>query len=274
MILAFTGPLGGGKTLMAIMKASYYSLRAGGVPIWSNTPLNARNFAAHAGMNPAFKVGFLGTPEDIVRMVAEGGGIMLLDEIHQSIDSRLSTSAAQAFVTQWLAFLRKQGITCFYTTQHEAQIDKRMRFFTDLMHICLSFGPKGAKDFMVRIYHAVTKQPLKEERFRTVDVQSFFSAYDTYAITERMEFPSTQKAFDLWLKRIKEAQSFARNYHGDPHRAWAAFVSQSRDAASKALASGETVPPTSGLRKATGAGKGTRRKPGTVAGAELATEAG
>jgi hypothetical protein len=273
VIIGYTGPLGSGKTLGAVMDAYKYSLQANGAPIYANIELYPAMFEPHRQRNPHFKLGRIRTTEDILRAVVEGGGLLLFDEMHQNVDARLSTMMANILLSQFLMFLRKMGLTCLYTTQDESQIDKRMRKVTDVLVWCQGYGPKNGRTHTYTKWHYLSGRNLGIVTATPDTARIYHSAYNTYEFTRRLEFPSNLKAFDRFMIELEGAAEFARSYDGERDRAWATFVSQSRDTAGEATPGGQKVPSKSHVRKGAGRTPGGRRGPKAGGGTELEAEA-
>lgn len=247
MILGYTGTLGGGKTLCAVRDAWVYSLEAGGAPVWGNLTLHAGGWAQHRLVNPAFKLGRVSAPDDIVRMVAEGGGILILDEVHQDLDARQSLATQNILLSRFLMFMRKSGITVLYTAQDAAMIDKRMRAVTDIITWCEGWGPRENRTHRFTRIHYRTGRLVRVDVLTSDQLQQVYPLYDTLEFVRQLEFPSRLAEFEAFMVAIEEASKFARSYDGAPDRAWEAFVaetgySENRTRARRtAVASGGTV---------------------------------
>lgn len=273
MIMGYTGTLGGGKTLRAVMDAWNYSLAAGGAPVWGNLTLNPQGWMQHRLANPdGFKLGYVSNTDDIVRMIAEGGGILILDEIHQDLDARQSLATQNILLSRFLMFLRKSGITTLYTTQDEAQIDKRMRAVTDVLTWCEGWGPREARTHRFTRLHYRSGRQIRVELVTSDQARRYYSLYDTYQFTRQLEFPSKLSDFERFMVGIEEASKFARSYDGDPNRAWETFLAESgytpkaAGTRRKTVSSGSRV--RGGQRRVASRGSGSEAEPGT----QLATE--
>lgn len=271
---AYAGSLGGGKTLHLVRDASEWSLKAGGAPICANFTLFPGAFVQHHAMNPRFKLRRFRTGEDLVRFIAEGGGILAWDEMPQDIDARQSTNAKNILLSQTLMFLRKWGISTLYSVQDLSQIDKRMRAVTDTLTYCEGSGPKVNRSYKLTRTHYKTGHIIRVDRIAPEEARQVWTAYDTYEYVERFDFPSTLKTFDALMKRLEEGAKFARGYTGDSDRAWEAFVSQHPHPSSKAAKSSEGVSPSSHVRKGPGRAAVGGGRPGTGKRGPLAAEEG
>ena len=225
MILGYTGALGGGKTLCAVRDAFTYSLRSGGAPVWGNLRLHPAGWAQHRALNPAFKLGHVSTTHDIVRMVAEGGGLLILDEIHQDLDARQSLATQNILLSRFLMFMRKAGITVLYTAQDPAQIDKRVRAVTDVLTWCEGWGPRNARTHRYTRMHYRSGREIRVEMLTSDQAAAYYGLYDTYEFVRQLQFPSRLSEFEAFMVAIEEASRFARSYDGPTDRAWPAFVS-------------------------------------------------
>lgn len=274
MIMGYTGTLGGGKTLRAVMDAWNYSLAAGGVPVWGNLTLRPAGWAQHRVLNPdGFKLGFIGTTDDIVRMIVEGGGILLLDEIHQDLDARQSLNIQNIFLSRFLMFLRKAGITTLYTSQDDAQIDKRARAVTDVLTWCEGYGPRESRTHRYTRMHYRSGRQLRVEMVTSDQARRYYGLYDTFEFTRQLEFPSKLADFEAFMLGIEEAAKFARSYRGDPHRAWEAFLAATGYTPKKAGGGRKAISSASRVRTGSGRSAGGGRRSKAVEGAQLEAEA-
>lgn len=269
MILGYTGTLGGGKTLCAVRDAWVYSLEAGGAPVWGNLTLHAGGWAQHRLVNPAFKLGRVSAPDDIVRMVAEGGGILILDEVHQDLDARQSLATQNILLSRFLMFMRKSGITVLYTAQDAAMIDKRMRAVTDIITWCEGWGPRENRTHRFTRIHYRSGRQVRVDVLTSDQLQQVYPLYDTLEFVRQLEFPSRLAEFEAFMVAIEEASKFARSYDGAPDRAWAAFMAQSGYSPRGSRAGRSAVASGNSLRVRTRRGAGNRGGPDTELGAQL-----
>lgn len=118
MLVGVMGKMGAGKTrFMTIMGA--YMQRMTHAPVYANYSL----FGV-----PYTHINSLKQMWDIEC------GILLLDELWLSMDSRLWKD--NVAVTRFINQTRKKKITLFYTTQHIRQIEMRTRLATDVLVYC------------------------------------------------------------------------------------------------------------------------------------------
>lgn len=263
MIVGYVGPLGSGKTLAAVRDAYRWSLAARGAPVWGNLHIESGPWASHRQANPHHRIGRLQLPGDLVRMVTEGGGIAILDEVHQSLDARMSLGLQNILLTQLMVFMRKIGVTVLYTTQHESQVDKRLRGVTDLMTTCMAFGPREAKVHRYERWDYQARTPLQRWELSVDEASPFYSMYRTWEFTKRFTLPSKIDAFDRLMEQLQEAAKFAREYSGDPDLAWETFLSES----------GYTSEEISGGSRKMASGRRTRTPPHRTGRSRVHTEA-
>lgn len=226
MIVAFGGSLGSGKTLAMVQWALRYSLAARGASVWANFDLHEAFFREHRQMNPAFQLGRIRTADDIIRMTEAGGGLLLLDEVHRLLDSRLAMQTQNIFLSELFMFFRKMGVTLLVSFQTARMVDVRLRNCIDLYVWCLKRGPRGNRIYERHIYDWQYVQPrlLRVERYTESEVQPLYAAYDTYQFIHGFAFPRTQREFDKFMERLERAALKARgvNEHGSDGEAAAA----------------------------------------------------
>lgn len=269
MILGYTGTLGGGKTLCAVRDAWVYSLEAGGAPVWGNLTLHAGGWAQHRLVNPAFKLGRVSAPDDIVRMVAEGGGILILDEVHQDLDARQSLATQNILLSRFLMYMRKSGITVLYTAQDAAMIDKRMRAVTDLITWCEGWGPRNARTHRFTRIHYRSGRQVRVEVLTSDQLAQVYPLYDTLEFVRQLEFPSRLAEFEVFMLAIEEASRFARSYTGPADRAWETFMAETGYSPGRARARRTAVASGGTVRVRTRRRAGNRGGPDTELAAQL-----
>lgn len=269
MILGYTGTLGGGKTLCAVRDAWIYSLQAGGAPVWGNLTLHPAGWAQHRLVNPAFRLGRVSSTDDIVRMVAEGGGLLILDEVHQDLDARQSLATANILLSRFMMFMRKCGVTVLYTAQDPAQIDKRLRAVTDVLTWCEGWGPRGSRTHRFTRVHYRSGRQVRVEMLTSDQLAQVYPLYDTLEFVRQLEFPSRLAEFEAFMLAIEEASKFARAYSGPPDRAWETFVAETGYTENRARARRTAVASGTAVRVRTRRRAGNRRGPDTELGAQL-----
>lgn len=197
--------MGSGKTLGMVYHAYQWSLKAGGAPIAANFRLQESLFVQHKKINPKFRVYYVETADDLKEFVAGGGGLLLLDEIHRLVDSRLSMRAANIFVSQWFMFLRKLGITCMATHQFERQVDMRVRAVIDVMVYARKYKAPGGYRFVYDLVDWQTGRGVSLGQ-RVIEPQTaavFQAAYDTYEFSAKLKFPASERNFEKFMKEIE-----------------------------------------------------------------------
>jgi len=120
MFIGFTGSLGSGKTL----SMTYYGRLLGhrtGAKVYSN-----------------YQTTFSKLITSWDELTAIKDGIVLLDELHITFDSRLWSNTAKR--THFLLQTRKKGLIVMFTTQHISQVDKRIRNICDNVIMCEKKG--------------------------------------------------------------------------------------------------------------------------------------
>lgn len=131
MILAFVGTVGSGKTLSAVYECYQYYKRLG-YTVYSNIGLNF----------PHVKL----TRKVLDQLIKEKKGlqnaVLLMDEIHISVDSRSSMSKRNKAISYFILQTRKRNVRLLYTTQHLHQVDKRLRDTTDIICFCKNLSNK------------------------------------------------------------------------------------------------------------------------------------
>lgn len=222
MIVAFRGTLGAGKSLGLTVFGWYYSLRAGGAPLMANFALNERYFNRHRQANPRFALSTLTEPDDLVQFVAGGGGILLLDELHRMLDSRLSVASVNVYLSQFFMYLRKLGITVFLASQHELNFDRRVRMVIDVMVT----AKKHESGYSYDLWDHQANQHLRRLWLPEATAARFRGAYDSYELVRGLKFPSTQKGFDAFLETLDKARPRRRAWSTLPARSFGAEVDQ------------------------------------------------
>lgn len=220
MVVGFGGPMGSGKTLGMVQWAYRYSLAAGGASVWANFDLSPQFFKEHRRLNPSFRIGRIRQADDIVAMTEAGGGLLLLDEVHRLLDSRLSMQMQNIFLSELFMFFRKMGATLLISFQSVRMIDVRLRNAIDIFVFCQSRGPKGNRVYMQHVYDWQWTHPrlLKVQEFTEQEVAPFYGAYDTYQFIHGFAFPKTQKEFDRFMARVEQAAQRARGGAVGDHR--------------------------------------------------------
>lgn len=113
IIIAFVGTVGSGKTLSAVYEAyKYYKYK--GYTVYSNIGLKF----PHIKLNR----------KTLDALIKEKKGlqdaVLLMDEVHISVDSRSSMSKRNKAISYFVLQTRKRNVRLLYTTQHLHQVDK------------------------------------------------------------------------------------------------------------------------------------------------------
>lgn len=116
MFIGFTGSLGSGKTLSMTFWGRYLASRLH-MPVYSN-----------------YKTSFSQQIDSWDYLTSITNGVVLLDELHITFDSRLWSNTAKR--THFLLQTRKKNLCVMYTTQHISQVDKRIRNISDIVCLC------------------------------------------------------------------------------------------------------------------------------------------
>ena len=138
MIVGILGELGKGKTATASYMALNYYMK--GHKIYSN-------YKIQIPVAPAFGMGMCTNPAEMTfKSVAEmvtsyndveriHNGYAVFDELWSWLDSRMSSSHQNKFISGILLKSRKRGFNLIYTCQGLHQIEKRIRGITDYLII-------------------------------------------------------------------------------------------------------------------------------------------
>lgn len=131
MIIAYVGRRGSGKTLSMIRQA-YVDYKKGR-KIYSN--MVGLNFPFEKLTKDAL-MSFMNEDNKLSNCV------ILIDEIHMIMDSRLSMSHRNLLLSYLTLQTRKRDVDMYYTTQTWGQVDRRMRQQTDLVVQCNTLKKK------------------------------------------------------------------------------------------------------------------------------------
>lgn len=125
MITGFVGRRGRGKTLL--MTRRLYQRYLAGYRVMTNYHVNFPHEKLDA--DRLLKMG------DDLQDCAIG-----IDELHVLMDSRNSQSGRNKLLSYFILQTRKRNVVLFYTTQHEMQVDVRLRRNTDFWVKCERVG--------------------------------------------------------------------------------------------------------------------------------------
>lgn len=189
-VWVFQGNLGEGKTFGMSLFAHYYATRARKAGI--KVDLYANYDLKGAKQIKDYK--------DFYELAKSQSSIILLDEAHVNLDSRLFSRGMNIYMTQFMFYLRKLKSSLFMTTPHIRNLDSRMRQLTNILVDCHKI-PGG---FMYDIYDFQSDKLLKRKFLSKYIAEQIFEIgiYDTHSIVRAIEFPSTDRAFDKFLDNI------------------------------------------------------------------------
>ena len=119
-VFVFTGFLGSGKTLGAVLYAKKYQALSG-CALYSNIAIE--------GAKPFYSL------ETFKEIAQESSSILLLDEAHMDLDARSFNTNHVKFFTQLSYYLRKLRCTLFITSPNFADLDSRIRGITNILAI-------------------------------------------------------------------------------------------------------------------------------------------
>lgn len=121
LVIGFIGQVGSGKSLSLVYEAYKYYLR--GHTVYSNIKLNF----------PFIPLTFGRLQQMIENKEQLQDAVLLIDECHVFIDSRNSMKKRNKIVSYFILQTRKRNVRLLYTTQHLAQVEKRLRDTTDII---------------------------------------------------------------------------------------------------------------------------------------------
>jgi len=167
MLMGVIGELGSGKTLgMTYMGIRNYVKYEGTRTIFANYHLFDVPF------------NFVDSPEQIDDIHS---GIFLADELWLWLDSRVSSSKRNRFVSAILAKSRKRDLDILYTSQSFSQVDKRVRKITDF--VAVPSHNEASHRCTIRIYTNPAGDLIKILKFNAIPI------YELYDTTEEIKVP-------------------------------------------------------------------------------------
>lgn len=166
MILGFIGRMGSGKTLSMTREIKKYKNK--GFHIITNYDVS---FADESlDFDKLYKMAENQEPLNNV--------VIALDEIHILLDSRSSITKTSKVMTFWLNQTRKMNVKLFYTTQYAHQIDKRLRFGTDIFVYCDGVSViKEDKKYFICYNEYETDGRFIRDTFIGNDYYNYFNTY-------------------------------------------------------------------------------------------------
>lgn len=197
----FQGNLGDGKTFGASVLAHYFKARAKKaackVDLFSNYGLKGSRELKHYS--------------DFYDVARSENSIVLLDEAHINLDSRLFSRGSNIYMTQFFFYLRKLRCSLFMTSPNIRNLDSRVRQLTNILVDC----HKRGGGFSYDIYDFSGEKLLKRLYMPPQIAREIFKVglYDTHAIVRNVTFPSNERAFDDFLDKVVRARDEA--FRGD-----------------------------------------------------------
>jgi len=131
LVRAFLGQPGSGKTYAMSVMAAEWRRRNPGRPIFSTYELRLPWVAS---VDPPGD-----TWGPVVPLVEARGGLLLIDEAAQLLDSRMFGKTPTVLLHK-LMQVRKHGLECWWATQHLEYVDKRLRLLTFESYHCGSLA--------------------------------------------------------------------------------------------------------------------------------------
>ena len=186
----FQGNMGQGKTAGAAMFALYFVVR------WRIAGQEANIFS-----NFKMKGAQLISNElDWDNVARSPNSIVIMDEAHVNLDSRMFNRATNINLTQFIFYFRKLHCSLFLCSPSIMNLDARIRNLTNVLIDCSKFS--SGFNYKIYDYHAA-------RRINTLFIpkrvaKKFFDLgiYDTHAIIRYMQFPKSERDFDRFLDRI------------------------------------------------------------------------
>lgn len=124
-------------------------------------------------------------------LAVPAGSVVLLDEVHLWWPSE--TWQVDPALAAWVSQLRKAGITCYWSSQHEAFVSKRLRRLT----FGYWLGERFKAGHRYSFFDAVNfESPSKRERLARHYLrrdQIVMDSYDTFELVEPTDPPSRKR---------------------------------------------------------------------------------
>jgi len=159
MLVIILGNLGSGKTF--VMTLLTYSDKR---EIWSNYKINRENY------KPLGVIDLLNLPDNI---------ILLMDEAYAWIESRVSSSTLNEYLSSILFHTRKTFTDIYLTTPMFSTIDKRFRKQANFIIFCKHRENFEFDDFNF-IFYNVNNNSYGSSSLTYKKAKKYFSLYDTY----------------------------------------------------------------------------------------------
>lgn len=184
-IIMFDGQMGNGKTLGMSILAKYYQEQTG-CTLYSNYGL--------VGSKPFESF------NDFLDVAVQPSSIVLLDEVHNDIDSRDFNTNAVKYFSHIAFYLRKLRCTVMMTSPLFQNVESRIRGVTNVY--CPVTKDKDYYYYTMydwqSLKHLKTKKMKKENAHKVAK-----EIFDTYAMVTPLEYPSTRDEFKKLLSTLK-----------------------------------------------------------------------
>lgn len=184
-VFVFTGFLGSGKTLGAVLYAKKYQALSG-CALYSNISIE--------GAKPFNSI------EDFKKIAVESSSILLLDEAHIDLDARSFNTNHVKFFTQLSYYLRKLRCTLFITSPNFGDLDSRIRGITNILAVV----SKSKDLFYYDMYDIQSGKHLRT--YQMQQSEAFYVAsnvYDTYAMVTPVAVPDSKQGYNEFLEQLK-----------------------------------------------------------------------
>lgn len=188
-IINFYGQMGNGKTLGMSILAKYLQEHTD-CTLYSNYGLKgAKEFSSFY---------------DFLDVAVQPSSIVLLDEVHNDIDSRDFNTNAVKYFSHIAFYLRKMRCTVMMTSPLFENVESRIRGVTNV--ICPV--RKDNQYYYYPFYDWQSMRYLKGKRIKKEHAHNIASQiFDTYAMVTPLEYPANRDEFKKLLEELKRANS-------------------------------------------------------------------
>lgn len=188
-IINFSGQMGNGKTLGMSILATYLAEKTG-CTLYSNYGL--------VGAKPFTRF------EDFLDVAIQPSSIVLLDEVHNDIDSRDFNTNAVKYFSHIAFYLRKMRCTLMMTSPLFENVESRVRGVTNV--VCPVYKDKYYYHYP--FYDWQSLKPLKGKRIKKdVAHEIAGNLFDTYSMVTPLEYPNGREEFKKLLQELKRVNS-------------------------------------------------------------------